>query len=93
MHHRRSPADDRQRDPHDGARTEVPRWLPLRCPHRAAVDARRLRAGDTGLADDQHPITGRKLGREGAKLVPPPTEPDPFEGEAYRLWAIKRQGK
>ena len=39
---------------------------------------------------------GRGLGRfrsEGAKLVPPPTEPDPFEDEAYRLWAIKQRGK
>ena len=28
---------------------------------------------------------------KGAKLIPPPTEPDPFENEAYRLWAIKQQ--
>ena len=26
---------------------------------------------------------------EGAKLVPPPTEPDAYEAEAYRLWAVK----
>ena len=51
-------------------------------------------------ANDQHTLAGRKLGRgldhfrsEGAKLVPPPTEPDPYEDEAYRLWAIKQQGK
>jgi hypothetical protein len=49
-------------------------------------------------AHDQHTLEGRKLGRgldhfrdEGAKLIPPPTEPDPFEDEAYRLWAIKQR--
>jgi replication-associated recombination protein RarA len=49
-------------------------------------------------ANDQHTLTGRKLGRsldhfrsEGAKLVPPPTEPDQYEDEAYRLWAIKQR--
>jgi replication-associated recombination protein RarA len=49
-------------------------------------------------ANDQHTLTGRKLGRgldhfrnEGAKLAPPPMEPDPFEDEAYRLWAIKQR--
>ena len=30
--------------------------------------------------------------KEGAKLVPEPTA-DPYEDEAYRLWAIKQQGK
>jgi len=52
------------------------------------------------FAIDQHTLEGRKLGRgldhfrsEGAKLVPPPTEPDPYEAEAYRLWTIKQQGK
>jgi len=47
---------------------------------------------------DKHTLEGRKLGRgidhfrrEGAKLVPPPTEPDAYEDEAYRLWAIKQQ--
>jgi replication-associated recombination protein RarA len=51
-------------------------------------------------ANDQHTLAGRKLGRgldhfrsEGAKLVPPPTEPDAYEVEAYRLWAIKARGK
>ncbi len=51
-------------------------------------------------ANDQHTLAGRKLGRgldhfrkEGALLVPPPTEPDPYEDEAYRLWPIKQQGK
>jgi len=28
-----------------------------------------------------------------AKLIPPPTERDAYEAEAYRLWAIKQQGK
>jgi replication-associated recombination protein RarA len=51
-------------------------------------------------ADDQHTLAGRKAGRgldhfrsEGAKLVPAPTEPDAYEDEAYRLWAIKQRGK
>ena len=26
---------------------------------------------------------------EGAKLHPPPTGDDPYEAEAYRLWALK----
>jgi hypothetical protein len=49
---------------------------------------------------DQHTIAERKLGRgldhfrkEGVKLVPPPTVADPYEDEAYRLWALKQQGK
>jgi hypothetical protein len=25
--------------------------------------------------------------------LPPPTGDDPYEAEAYRLWAIKQQGK
>ncbi|WOH60338.1 hypothetical protein [Bradyrhizobium sp. BWC-3-1] len=51
-------------------------------------------------ANDQHTLEGRRLGRglqhfreEGAKLVPPPTGDDPYEDEAYRLWAIKQRGK
>lgn len=51
-------------------------------------------------ANDQHTLTGRKLGRgldhfrkEGARLIPQPTEPDPYIEEAYRLWAKKREGK
>jgi replication-associated recombination protein RarA len=49
-------------------------------------------------AHDQHTITGKAMGRgldhfrtEGAKLVPPPTEPDAYEAEAYRLWGIKAE--
>ena len=51
-------------------------------------------------ANDQHTLAGRKLGRgrdhfrkEGAKLIPPPTGDDPYEDEAYRLWAIKQRGR
>ncbi|WMT74504.1 hypothetical protein [Bradyrhizobium sp. Ash2021] len=51
-------------------------------------------------ANDQHTLAGKKLGRglehfrkEGARLVPPPTGDDPYENEAYRLWAIKQRGK
>jgi replication-associated recombination protein RarA len=49
-------------------------------------------------ANDQHTLAGRKLGRgldhfrtEGAKLVPPPTEPDQYEAQAYRLLGLKAQ--
>jgi replication-associated recombination protein RarA len=51
-------------------------------------------------ANDQHTLEGRRMGRgldhfreHGAKLVPPPTEPDLYVEEAYRLWALKQQGK
>jgi replication-associated recombination protein RarA len=51
-------------------------------------------------ANDKHTIEGKKLGRgiehfraEGAKLVPPPTEPDAYIEEAYRLWALKAKGQ
>jgi replication-associated recombination protein RarA len=52
-------------------------------------------------AFDQHTGKGRAMGRgldhfreEGARLIPPPTEPDPYEEEAYRLWKLKaRKGK
>ena len=47
-----------------------------------------------------HTIARKKPGRgldhfrkEGAKLVPPPTADDPYEDEAYRLWAIKQRSK
>ena len=29
--------------------------------------------------------------KEGARLIPPPTGDDPYEDEAYRLWAKKQQ--
>jgi hypothetical protein len=51
-------------------------------------------------ANDQHTLAGKKLGRgldhfrkEGAKLIPEPTVPDPYIEEAYRLWQIKQQSK
>jgi replication-associated recombination protein RarA len=51
-------------------------------------------------ANDQHTLAGRKLGRgldhfrsEGAKLIPEPTEPDPYIEETYRLWALKQRRK
>jgi hypothetical protein len=46
-----------------------------------------------------HTMKGKALGRgldhfrkEGARLIPPPTADDPYEDEAYRLWAIKQRG-
>jgi replication-associated recombination protein RarA len=51
-------------------------------------------------ANDKHTLAGRKAGRgidhfrtEGAKLIPEPTEPDPYIEEAYRLWALKQRSK
>jgi replication-associated recombination protein RarA len=66
----------------------------------AAIGLRSLLEGFTptipDFALDQHTLAGKKLGRgldhfrkEGAKLVPEPTAPDPYIEEAYRLWAIK----
>jgi hypothetical protein len=56
------------------------------------------RRSPTGRSIDQHTLAGRKLGRgldhfrsEGAKLIPPPTDDDPYKDEAYRLWAIKQR--
>ena len=74
------------------------------CHFAAAIGLRSMLEGFAPTipdwANDQHTLTGRKLGRgldhfrsEGAKLVPPPKEPDPFEDEAYRLWAIKQRSK
>jgi len=49
-------------------------------------------------ACDMHTMKGKAMGRglkhfrkEGAKLIPEPTEPDPYIEEAYRLWAIKQR--
>ena len=49
---------------------------------------------------DMHTMKGKAMGRglnhfrqEGAELVPPPTADDPYEDEAYRLWAEKQQSK
>jgi replication-associated recombination protein RarA len=50
-------------------------------------------------AQDVHTLKGKAIGRgldhfrkEGAKLVPPPTEPDPYEEAAYALWTKKQEG-
>jgi replication-associated recombination protein RarA len=49
---------------------------------------------------DMHTMKGKAMGRgldhfrkEGAKLVPEPTEPDLLVEEAYGLWALKQQSK
>lgn len=49
-------------------------------------------------ADDHHTLRGKRLGRgldyfrqESTKLVPPPTQPDSYELEAYRLWKLKAE--
>jgi replication-associated recombination protein RarA len=49
------------------------------------------------FAQDMHTLAGKKMGRglkhfreHGAVLVPPPTTPDPYIEEAYRLW-VKQQ--
>jgi len=49
-------------------------------------------------ACDMHTMKGKAMGRglkhfrkEGAKLIPEPTEPDPYIEQAYRLWAIKQR--
>ena len=50
------------------------------------------------FALDGHTIEGRRMGRgldhfrtEGTKLVPPAERDDPYESEAFRLWALKRK--
>lgn len=52
------------------------------------------------FAHDQHTLKGRRMGRGlthfrnvGAVLIPPPTEPDRYEMEAYRLWTLKEKAK
>jgi hypothetical protein len=52
------------------------------------------------FALDMHTLKGKAMGRgldhfrkEGAKLIPEPTEPDPFIEEAYRLWPLKQRSK
>ena len=73
------------------------------------VEALPLRAGDADRGtrlrdgfprDGGRSLAGRKMGRslehfrkEGARLIPEPTEPDPYAEEAYRLWAVKQQSK
>ena len=79
------------------ARSEVTRRLPFRCRDRFAVAVEDF-APDTGLgprhAHDEGEGEGAWprsfFGRKARKLVPEPTA-DPYEDEAYRLWAIKQQ--
>jgi replication-associated recombination protein RarA len=74
------------------------------CHFAAAIGLRSMLEGFAPTipdwANDQHTLAGRKLGRgldhfrkEDAKLIPPPTDDDPYEDEAFRLWQIKRQRK
>ena len=74
------------------------------CHFAAAIGLRSLLEDFTpeipDFANDMHTMKGKAMGRgldhfrsEGAKLIPSPTEPDAFEDEAYRLWAIKQRGK
>ena len=51
-------------------------------------------------AYDQHTLKGRKLGRgvdffrqESTKLVPPPEQQDPYEADAYEMWALKAKSR
>jgi hypothetical protein len=74
------------------------------CHFAAAIGLRSMLEGYApeipGYALDMHTMKGKAMGRgldhfrrEGAKLIPSPTEPDPYIEEAYRLWAIKQRGK
>ncbi len=74
------------------------------CHFAAAIGLRSMLEGFApeipDWALDQHTMKGKAMGRgldhfrkEGAKLIPQPTEPDPYEDEAYRLWAIKQRSK
>lgn len=47
-------------------------------------------------ANDQHTLAGKRQGRGleyfravSTQLAPPPSHPDPYEEEAYRLWELK----
>ena len=71
------------------------------CHFAAAIGLRSMLEGfaptipDCALrsAHDGRASVGRGLDhfrKEGAKLIPPPTEPDLYIEEAYRLWAIKQ---
>ncbi len=71
---------------------------------QAAIGLANELEGDTpeipDWAYDQHTLRGRKLGRgvehfrqESTKLVPAPARPDPYEEEAYAMWAVKSQRK
>ena len=75
--------------------------IPRGCHFAAAIGMRSMLEGKVpevpDFALDQHMVQGKRMGRgldhfrsEGAKLIPPPTEADPYEDEAYRLWAMQR---
>ena len=74
------------------------------CHFAAAIGLRSMLEGYApeipDYALDMHTMKGKAMGRgldhfrkEGAKLVPEPTADDPYEDEAYRLWAIKQRSK
>jgi replication-associated recombination protein RarA len=74
------------------------------CHFAAAIGLRSMLEGYApeipDWALDMHTMKGKAMGRgldhfreEGAKLIPEPTEPDPFIEEAYRLWALKQRSK
>jgi hypothetical protein len=67
---------------------------------RSQMEAIRIKGLDSGLGQRSAHTRWQKAGRgldhfrkEGAKLVPEPTADDPYEDEAYRLWAIKQRSK
>jgi replication-associated recombination protein RarA len=74
------------------------------CHFAAAIGPRSMLEGYApeipDWARDMHTMKGKAMGRglnhfreEGAKLIPEPTESDPFIEEAYRLWALKQRSK
>ena len=89
-------------DPHDVPRAEVPRWLPLRCGHRASVACLRTsRRTIPDYAIDMHTHEGqgdgpwpRSLPQRRREAGPAADRAEiPIEDEAYRLWAIKQRSK
>jgi replication-associated recombination protein RarA len=65
------------------------------CHFAAAIGLRSMLEGFAPEIPD-FALMGRGLDhfrKEGAKLIPEPTEPDPFIEEAYRLWALKQRSK
>jgi hypothetical protein len=60
---------------------------------QAATDSGSERAGHNGAARQSPAAATGPETMLGAKLIPPPTEPDAYEDEAYRLWTIKQQDR
>ena len=96
------------RSTHNDLQHIIRQWQLLRLIPRGATLIQTSRSSSvvriTGIAFGWMGSTtaaGRKLGRgldhfrkeSCVTLVPPPTEPDPYEDEAYRLWQIKQQIK